>query len=244
MEPALRRFLWEINAHWELVSLPLLCENLREILKFAQDEWEIDLGEWGIESWPDLLDWITDNKSELSVEVGQSLALGFTDLGEHPLMGIGILRHPVYSTLCNSHPNPLWCKASRLLQAHLLFAHINAARKHTTLEEFESYSADPNLLEQTANPYHAALAIRSITEGSTPDLFHMLPVELPPLEFLPALYSVTPSSDEDIGRYRHLITFLEKAFLDVKQQKGDSSPRQGASADRARSWCRVISISL
>lgn len=234
MEPALRRFLWEINAHWDLVALPLLCENLQEILKLAQEEWEFDFSEWGIESWPDLLDWIVENKSDLSAEVGPSLALGFGDDGDHPLMGIGVLRHPAYTTLCNSHVNSVWDTECRLLQAHLLCAHINVTRKYTTLEEFESYSAEPTLLEQTANPYHAALAIRSMTEGFSPDLFHMLPVDLPPAEFLPALYSIVPSSQEDLGRYRHLLTFLEKAFYDVPQQKGDSSPRRGSSADRAR----------
>ncbi len=175
MEPALRRFLWEINAHWELVSLPLICRNLKEMLPMVQESWGLDSDERGLASWPDIIDWIIENEIELTKELGAGFARGFTERGDHPLMGSGILRHPVYSTLCNSHSSQHSHEKFRLLQAHLLFAQIEVTRRYTTLAEFESYGDQPALLVMKANPYHAALAVRCISEGSAPDLFAMLP---------------------------------------------------------------------
>ena len=236
MEPALRRFLWEINAHWELVSLPLICRNIKEVLAAVQERWDLDLAEWGMTSWPDVIDWIIEKELEIAIakDMGAGFARGFDQRGDHPLMGSGILRHPVYSTLCNSHPSQHENEKFRLLQAHLLFAQIQVTRRYATLEKYEKYAGQPELLEQEANPYHAALAVRCISEGSTPDLFDMLPTALPPQEFLAALYELMPSTDEDINRYRHLVTFLSKGFRNAEQQKRRSGPRSGSSSDRGR----------
>jgi hypothetical protein len=234
MEPALRRFLWEINAHWELLSLPLICRNLKEMLTAVQETWDLDLDEWEMASWPEVIDWIIEDDLELRKEVGAGFARGFDERGDHPLMGSGILRHPMYSMLCNSHASPHLNEKFRLLQAHLLFAHIQVTRRYTTRLEYESYGEQPALLVQRANPYHAALAVRFVSEGFMPDLFAQLQTALPPQEFLEDLYSLTPSTDKDIRRYDHLVTFLSKGFLNVEQQKRGSDRRLGSSSGRGR----------
>jgi hypothetical protein len=236
MEPAVRRFLWEINAHWELVSLPLICRNIKEVLAAAQEKWDLDLVEWGMTSWPDVIDWIIKKELEIARAKGMAagFARGFDQRGDHPLMGSGILRHPVYSTLCNSHPSQHENEKFRLLQAHLLFAHIKVTRRYTKLEEYEAYADQPALLEQKANPYQAALAVRFISKGSTPDLFAQLQTELAPKDFLDDLYSLSPSTEIDIRRYNHLVTFLSKGFLNAEQQKRGSDHRRGSASDRNR----------
>jgi hypothetical protein len=234
MEPALRRFLWEINAQWDLVSLPLVCRNLKEMLQLVQGSWSLDLDEWGLGSWPDVIDWIIRNEIELTKNLGAGFARGFNEQGDHPLMGLGMLRHPVYSTLCNSHTSQRSIETFRLLQAHLLFAQIEVTRRYTTLEEFESYGEQSALLEKKANPYHAALGVRCISEGSTPDLFAMLQTVLPPQQFLEALYELMPSTSEDIRRYHHLVTFLSKGLLNAEQQQRGSNFRIGSRSDRGR----------
>ena len=75
MEPALRRFLWEINAHWELVSLPLICRNIKEVLAAAQEKWDLDLAEWGMTSWPDVIDWIIEKELEIARAKGMGSRL-------------------------------------------------------------------------------------------------------------------------------------------------------------------------
>ncbi len=236
LEPVVRRFLWEINAHWELVSLPLICENLQEMLNLAAQEWDVDLAEWNLEAWPRVIDWIIDNKTELGAKVGEGFEAGFGARGEHPIMGEGLQRHSVYATLCNTHANPDLRRTYRLLQAHLTFAKIIVMREKTTLDEYESYAGEPTLLCKRANPYHAALAVRSMSEGSSNALLRNLEglVELPPLEFLPELVSVVPSTSGDIVRYRHLVTFLNKAFRSLIQKQRIYRDGGGSSARRRK----------
>jgi hypothetical protein len=89
----LRKFLWEINAHWKLVALPLVCHNLQQALSVAEQTWGMRLGDWGIESWPDVLGWIGENKANLVAEIGGGFGRGFDAKGHHPLMRWGIERH-------------------------------------------------------------------------------------------------------------------------------------------------------
>ncbi len=235
LEPALRRFLWEINAHWQLVALPIVADNVREMLELAQENWDLDLVDWGLESWPKVLDWIAENKSELAAEAGGGFASGFSAKGEHPVMGEGMLRHSVYATLCNSHVNPRWMETYRLLQAHLLLAKITVTRQHTSCAEYESYADLPALLEEKANPYQGALAVRLISEDWNAVLLRNLEekVRLPPLGFLGDLVSVVPSAAGDINRYQHLVTFLSKAFHQSVQKK-HGHPKGGGSDSRRK----------
>jgi hypothetical protein len=234
IELALRRFLWEINAHWGLVSLPLICHNLQEMLGLIVNVWRLDLKQCGLEFWPKVLDWIQENEIQLAEKVGGHFAAGFSGQGTHPLMGDGVTRHSVYATLCNSHVNPAKQKTYRLLQAHLLFAKIAVMQQHTTMEEYESYTGRPAVLQKKAYPYSAAFAVRRISEGISLALLEALPVESPPLAFLDGLSRVVPSAKGDIQRYTRLVTFLDKAFGRTAQQKRRSHQRAGDSAKRRR----------
>ncbi len=234
LEPALRNLLWEINAHWDLVALPLICKNLREMLNLSRDIWNIDLDEWSLESWFEVIDWISNDQTALTGKVGKSFSLGFSAKGEHPLMGAGMLRHSVYATLCNSHNNPRWRETYRLLQAHLLFAKISVTRKYTTLAEYESYSGEHALLEKRANPYHAALAVRRISEGLSDTFLSEIEdsVRMPPSEFLSEFVTIVPSTTEDIARCCDLAVFFGKAFQGAGQRK--RNPQGGGGSDSGR----------
>lgn len=230
---ALRRFLWQINAHWELISLPIVCQNVREMLDLAVNVWRFDLEKLGLSDWQEAIDWIHKNEIQLAEAIGGDFGAQFSGQGNHPLMGDGVIRHSVYATLCNSHINPT-NNSYRLLQAHLLFAKIAVMREYTSLDQYESYARIPALLEKKAYPYNAALAIRSMSEGRSPNLLEAFSVGLPPLEFLRALHDVIPAAPKDIGRYSNLVVFLRKAFGSAEQAQRPWHPRSGASAERSR----------
>lgn len=233
---ALRKFLWQINAHWELISLPIVCQNVREMLDLAVNVWQLDLEQFGLHDWQEVVDWIHKDEIELTKTIKGNFGAQFSGQGAHPLMGDGVIRHSVYATLCNSHINPEKKKQTtyRLLQAHLLFAKIAAMERYTSIDQYEFYAGVPALLRGKANPYTAALAIRSMSEGRSPNLLEALPVDLPPLEFLRELHFIAPAASKDIERYSRLIVFLRKALGSAKQKQRTFHSRNGAGGERSR----------
>jgi hypothetical protein len=234
IETALRRFLWQINAHWELISLPMVCNNVQEILDVFENAWDLDLELYGLDDWPEVLAWLQRDQLQLAEHIGGHFAAKFSGQGTHPLMGDGVTRHSVYATLCNSHVNPKKQNDYRMLQAHLLFANVVVTKQHTSMEQYESYADSQALLLKNASPYSAALAVRRISEGLSPALLEELPVVLSPPEFFAELHTVIPSVRGDIQRYNNLVTFLSKANQLTVQQRRSSHQRAGDSAKRKR----------
>lgn len=222
---SLRDFLWLINSHCDLVALPLICHNLRIILAAAELEWDIELEEWNVGGWEEILQWIEEDRGHLQGAIGGRCDVGFDLRGHHPLMRSGIERYPVYATMCNSHEEDELKSRYRLLQAHLLVAHAQAMSDFTTLSEYENHGGEDELLRSQANPYPAALAVRDLSNSSRKDLLESLPVDLPPLEFLAALPGVDIHTESDKRRFRDLAVFLEKALGD--RQQGLRNPNSG-----------------
>jgi hypothetical protein len=106
----------------------------------------------------------------------------------------------------------------RLLQAHLLIAHVLVTRKYKIkLEDWEKYGGEEELLLKKANPEPAALAIRvylNDTKGRL--LLDRLPVQFPPDLFLDQLNSVGLDK-ADKERFDDIVRFFKKAYGNEKQ---------------------------
>jgi hypothetical protein len=221
LQEPLRHFLWEINAHCDLIALYMVCQNIQSALAGAMQDWDAHLSEWQLDDWNPILEWINkdENRGNISRQVGNQVFAGFVD-GKHPLMGKGIERYPVYAAMCNSQEadakSDLF-RLFRLLQGHLLIAHVLATRDHTELKEFEEHSGKEELLRKRANPYFAAYAVRDLSRLKSSDLLSKLLVESAPDDFVVGLHAIAPGSFTATKRLNDLVLFFEKAVGNREQ---------------------------
>lgn len=244
LQEPLRRFLWEINAHCDLVAFYMVCQNIQAALTCAMDEWNANLADWQLEDWDSVFNWINQNWQNISRQVGDQVLAEFVD-GKHPLMGKGIERYPFYAAMCNSQetdpqendpqetdPESGIYRRFRLLQGHLLIAHVLATRDLTDIEEYEGHSGQEELLKKRANPYPAAYAVRELSEKKSSAMLSDLPVKSAPDDFVVGLHDVVSSSFTATKRLNDLILFFEKAVGDREQGTREGGEGGGGFGQR------------
>lgn len=245
-EEALQEFLWLVNADPDLTALPMVSQNVLEVIHTAKRVWGTDCDpEWGFDAWQKALAWVVQEKDSLVQAVGPEFAAVFTESGRHPLMGC-IKRHSVYGTMCNSDPRKEQEHNFRLLQAHLLVAQVVLMRRHhpDPLKRSLTSSGDP--LHTHADPYEAALAVRRFSADPLLDVITHLPVQLLPNRFVVAVTEITLNNREAIRRVGHLRVFLEKAFRERKQKQrnpgfgGSGGSGEWIDGGKTEFECRIV----
>ena len=229
----LRNFFWLINAHDRLIAFPRICTNVINIIDEAKTTWGDDTAPLCMEAAIPLLRWISEHGASLtamSPEFNQQPR----NNKDHPVMGKGSSRHPLYTTLWNTCETPELTHKYLLLQAHLLFAHANQVETNTTREYYEQYAGQREWKGLPNSPYSACLTVRELSEARSANILVALKTELPTIEFsesfnkLPSIHEVS-----QIRRLDALRDFLQKSSglkNWVKRSGSNSHSSEGGSA--------------
>jgi hypothetical protein len=171
----LRKLLWLINAHPELLGFGQISENLYTIFSSApfqsikpQDYSWADK----IHGWSDIVDWINKNRETLSVT--PELSSLYVHPGQknirHPLSRSGLTRHGFYASLWNRHESgdgilsgSLHCIRYQCLQAQFCIAHMTALALHSKQDEYDHHDKDQEFCGKPIQIYPSSFVIRELS---------------------------------------------------------------------------------
>lgn len=232
-EDVVRELLWKLNAPDSLTAIIQIADNIRSSIRLAESQLGHGLEDQDMCDWLLILDFIVDNKSDLSRQLGPHIneQARLTKRGpKSPLYKKAITRHPIYSALWNFHDNNNYCDEYRILQFHIMRGHLELMMEVSTIETYEAYSETESilgsfnsstieaskLLRDLSSSTHlskfTSLLSRKLRIGQDGESILMLPHEL----FY--LYLVQQRRDFPIG----ILTkweakfglFFEKAYID------------------------------
>jgi hypothetical protein len=187
----LAEILWLLNIHPDLPGFALTCSHVQEILSLVSEKLEAEVGAFALNLWASVLAWIATEKEGLAKEIFPD---GSPDLKEYrekflrtkapnPLLrnGKGITQFGMHGALWSSHPTPSLRAPFRLLQAHLMLAHISVMRYATTIASWNyGKGADPTpgFYEAISRP---GWAVRRFTcgDGQWDDLLDKIEIHSP-----------------------------------------------------------------
>jgi len=148
-ELSVRRLLWLINAPASLISFVQIADNLRQGLSLAAAENVLRIDTNGFDLFLPICNYIADSSEELCEKIGTHFSkVAIVHEGKiiHPLRGSGMVRHSMYTSLWNVHESEHHGDMYRLLQTHILIAHIKLMEDITNLEQYEQYIEDSSIL--------------------------------------------------------------------------------------------------
>ncbi|PIQ51511.1 MAG: hypothetical protein COW02_14430 [Comamonadaceae bacterium CG12_big_fil_rev_8_21_14_0_65_59_15] len=195
---ALRRLLWLINAHPNLIAHAQIFQNIQNLLSspiFTESslnwasEWKTD-----IPSWIQMCNWMQTNRTKLAQTPGLTGFDRYVD-GKHPLVGEGVDRHGVVSAIWSSHESGPTSKPQQsqldhganayfALQGHLLVSYIDCRFRLSKLEFYESYSGDDERPIAPTRTGVVGLAVRELSFQIYSPLLNQLPVNASTTDFV------------------------------------------------------------
>jgi len=199
---ALRRLLWLVNAHPQLVAHAQVFEHLSahlrsELCAPEQIAWA---GDWqqSIPAWIDLCDWMVVNRDALSAKEGLE---EFDRQAKHghdnPHLQRGVTRHGVVACLWNRHEsvetyppsNDSSSAAVRYfqLQTQIFLTYAESRYRLSTLAFYEDCQDPKELPIAPAPTTGAGLAIREFSHDLYDPLLEQFPFELNPGDYSIAL---------------------------------------------------------
>jgi len=192
---ALRRLLWLINAHPNLIAHAQIFENIQNHLSspiFTESslnwasEWKTD-----IPSWIQMCNWMQTNRTKLAQTPGLTGFDRHVD-GKHPLVGEGVDRHGVVSAIWSSHESGPTSKSQLdqgatayfALQGHLLVSYMESRYRLSKLEFYESYSGEDERPVAPTRTGVVGLAVRELSFQIYSPLLNQLPVNVSTTNFV------------------------------------------------------------
>lgn len=239
---SLKKFLWLINAHPDLLAFGLVCKNLNKILHILNvlgltnsDEFQY------LNTWSDITSWVCNEEKTLGLEVSSTIALRPKSPKDQPLNHKGLGRHCLHAVLCNDHQEEALREKYSYLVGFFMLAYTKTIKDYVREDAYFSYSDSPHIPFPNT-PYSASLALRSVSTESIP---FMKKIRLDPSpehlinDCADYCGSIEEGSDEEtigerIKAYGH---FLAKAFRIenwIQRLRVARTNKKGSSANRAR----------
>ncbi len=167
----IRRFLWLINAHDDLLAFPLVCRSLGLILGRVEEYAIADMQAMNIRDWPEIIAWTQEHQHHLSERIGESFSRGSESAKTgHPLLGYGAVRHPLYTALCDCPADKDSQGLFHLLAGHFVVAHVSLFTEFVPLSQYESHAVDGEIIGPPRSTYHAALGLRAMSDPDSKPL--------------------------------------------------------------------------
>ena len=260
---AVRRMLWLINAHPELIAHAHIFQHIGAMLPLLEDASLGPVDGWGdnIPAWRSFCVWAWQERDALAKLPGlERFTLREKGTTGHPLLGEGVGRHGVVTALWSSHESlgkedrypPAEHQTNALryfyLQTHLLRGYIEGRWKFSTLEDFEQYDRakeSPVTPALTAGP---TLAVREFSHSHYDEFLAALDPSRPAKEFITQFLKFSgdiqhlPEAHRDDG-VRYLAS-LKRFFRGVARVMSGSRPirvkRRRESCVRSggrHKWC-------
>lgn len=247
----LRRLLWLINAHPELIAVVQIAENLEQIftcepfknLNPAQHAWMES-----IPAWLEILRWVNTNQNPLS---GIPALKDFfrSPKGNdkrHPMSREGMTRHGLYTALWNRHESgggaigaAALSQQYLCLQAQFAIAVMSARYLHSTMEDYEAYDKEDEYPGKPMLSYPAALVLREMSLSQYSALLEKLNPITGFAEFhlhtkeLISQHAAVPgvSATEATDFIKAMGGYLDRVFNDIYQKSSNLPPtRKGGGS--------------
>ena len=171
---ALGEILWLLNVNPDLPGFPQACSHVRQILSLISDTFATEFQEFSLHLWRPALTWIETCKDDLATRIFWEKTPNFLKNREsflrkkapNPLLnnGKGITQYGMHGALWCSHPTDELRTPYRLLQAHLLLAHISVMHYAVPIEHWNYGKGSepfPEFYERLARP---GWAVRRFTD--------------------------------------------------------------------------------
>ncbi len=207
----LKRFLWIINAHDSLISFPRICRNISNIIKLISPLDKTSLATRVLNDSMPVINWVIENQSVLTQLIGPDFNRQPSGPRDHPVIGLGSTRHPLYTTLWNTAEDHAVKDDYQILQGHLLLAHAGELFNQDNQLDYEAYGDQEEWKGFPNSPYLASLAVRKLSEALYAPIIKELKVSASPYNF--ALSLNTPPSARSkplLDSLNNLKRFLQK----------------------------------
>lgn len=260
----LRRLLWLINAHPNLVGHCQVFDHIKlhldspvfsdQNLKWAVG-WTSDIPEWRL-----LCSWVVANRRKLAQLAGLR-EFDLSQPGKHPIVSRGVGRHGVVAALWNKHESSIvHSKSSAIdlkasahfleLQAHLLASYMNCRFIMSDLAFYEEYQFDEErpIAPMSTQSISVALRMFSLRKfshflanipsiPSTPEFAIAIRDFRPPPDKSERGNSTSSSATDSVEPYLHSV---RRYFIRFSDMQGPWRPNQskrkrgGGSGGHAR----------
>ncbi|MEY2343259.1 hypothetical protein AB4090_14300 [Acidithiobacillus sp. IBUN Pt1247-S3] len=172
----------DLGVYGHLTEIEKVCANLQEVLSILMEleDWQPYLDP--VRKWPALLEWIHTQSAILPPSgYTQEKAL------KNPLVHVCTTSHPLYALLWTD-TEPAQLQEFRLLQGHVLVAHLQKIRKHQEYTYDYRYAEKAPYVELIAGTYRCGLALREISLSGGEIVADILRPERPPEIFAGQMY--------------------------------------------------------
>ena len=207
----IKRFLWIINAHDFLISFPRICQNIINILKLINLFDKTSPAIKTLNNLTPVLEWVHRDSLNLTKIIGSDFDRQSSGPKDHPVMGLGSSRHPLYTTLWNTPEDQSVGDAYRILQGHLLLAHVGELLKKNNQLGYETYDGQTEWKGFSNSPYLASLAVRLLSEAHYAPTVQRLNVAVSPEKFALSLNNLqSVRSKKLLENLKNIKRFLQK----------------------------------
>ncbi|WP_297477486.1 hypothetical protein [Ferrovum sp.] len=206
-----KRLLWIINSHDSLISFPRICQNISNILVLMNPLDKTSPAIQTLNNLAPVLEWVHQDRLNLTQAIGPDFDRQPSGPKDHPVMGQGSKRHPLYTTLWNTHEDKSVGDEYRTLQGHLLIAHVGELLRKNNQADYENFSGQTEWKGFDNSPYPASLAVRLLSEASYAPVVQQLKVAVSPKKFAQSLNILpTVHSRDLLDTLNNLRRFLQK----------------------------------
>lgn len=260
----LRRLLWLINAHPNLVAHGQIFDHIKlhldspvfsdQNLKWAAG-WTSEIPEWRL-----LCAWVVANRRKLSQLAGLK-EFDLSHPGKHPIVSKGVGRHGVVAALWNKHESSSGhskssaseskaCAHYLQLQGHLLASYMNCRFVMSDLAFYEEYQFDEERPIAPMSTQAISVALRMFSlrkfshflEGipsvsSTPEFANVIRDFRPPADELEHSTRTSSIATDSVEPYLHSIRRYFNRFSDMQgpwRPSQSKRKRGGGSGGHAR----------
>ncbi len=237
LDSAFRDICMLLKAPPDLDSCFLVLRNLQYMLECLPAEWT---GGNFFPSWQDMTIWALENQATLVESAGKTLEensryeirLG-VKVAIHPLLGFGLSKYPIYSTLCNVQELPEQRARYAMLQAQLLVARRREleAQKASNIESYidayENHAGAGDFARNVRQPNSAARAIRTMSAAKSAPMVEFMHPEHRPDRFAFALprpdFETLPSfvASDRLTSIRHYCGVMTSARPNQVRRPGE-----------------------
>jgi len=161
----LKQLLWLINAHPSLIAFFQVCSNLSHELNCLEKYAKVNLAEYGIGDWPNVLRLVSRHQNSLAQKLTANAS---TIIGakNKQLLHAKKTNYGIYCLLCTVHETPKYRDHYDLLVGHQILANIQATKKFTTIDMYENYHGKEEILSRYRKVYGSTLALRRLSKNA------------------------------------------------------------------------------
>ena len=236
---AIRDILWLGMAHSYLLSMELVVEQTRALLKSLPPSWNSANCRLGLDQWDPHLEWLEKSSKMLKIQIGPQYCETENAAQNSAVFRHGVEEYPVYAAIAaqgvKRRKNPKSDQSTVYLCAHVLFAQVMLLRRHTDRYGYETRKS-PEFAKEFHVPLNKACQRIRYYISNPSDSLKKVPADLPPAEL--ARWAADAIQRKEYVSDDHLyplLGFLRNTWGFGPERRG----KRGSGGHRGRSRTRL-----